>query len=123
MEQRTQQFVEALRQLETTGDADPIAALFAADADLSNPMVKHDGEGKAGAHVFWSRYRASFETVSSTFRTIVAQDDAALLEWVSEGVMRGQPVRYGGVSVLEFGDTGIVAFRSYFDTAQLEVGL
>ncbi len=123
MEQRTQHFIDALRQLETTSDAQPIAALFADDADLSNPMVKHDAEGKAGAHAFWTRYRASFETISSEFKNIVEQGDVALLEWVSEGTIRGKAIRYGGVTVLEFGQAGIAAFRSYFDTAQLEIGL
>ena len=123
MEQRAQRFIDALKQLEATGDAQPIAALFTDDADLSNPVVKHDSEGKAGAHAFWTHYRSSFETIASEFRHIVEQGDVALLEWVSEGAIRGEPVRYGGVTVLEFGSVGITAFRSYFNTTQLAVDL
>lgn len=123
MEERTQRFIDALGQLEASGDAGPIAALFADGADVSNPMVKHDSEGKGGAHEFWTRYRASFESVSSTFRNIVDGQDVALLEWTSEGRMRGEPVRYGGVSVLEFGQGGITAFRTYFDPTPLTATL
>ncbi len=119
MEERTQRFIDALGQLEASGDADPIAALFAEGADVSNPMVKHESEGKGGAHEFWSRYRGSFETIASTFKNIVDGPDVALLEWVSEGRMKGEGVRYGGVSVLEFGEGGITAFRTYFDPAPL----
>jgi len=121
MEQRSQPFIDALKQLETTGDVQPIATLFADDADLSNPVVKHDAEGKAGAASFWSHYRSSFDSISSEFRHIVEQGDVALLEWVSEGTMKGRTIRYGGVTVLEFGEAGITAFRSYFDTAQLAI--
>ncbi len=43
-------------------------------------------------------------------------DGAALLEWTSSGrAAGGTEFRYRGVSVLEFGDEGIHAFRSYFD--------
>ena len=123
MEERTQRFIDALGQLESSRDADPIAALFAEGADVSNPMVRHDSEGKGGAHEFWSRYRASFDTISSTFKNIVDGKDVALLEWVSEGRMKGEPIRYGGVSVLEFGENGITAFRTYFDPTPLSAAL
>ena len=123
MEQRTQRFIDALGQLEASRDAGPIAALCAEGADVSNPMVKHDSEGKGGAHAFWSRYRASFETISSSFKTIVDGQDVALLEWVSKGRMKGEEVRYGGVSVLEFGEGGITAFRTYFNPTPLAAAL
>ena len=123
MEERTQRFIDALGQLEASGDAGPIAALFAENADVSNPMVKHESEGRHGAHEFWTRYRASFETISSSFRNIVDGKDAALLEWTSEGSMKGEPIRYGGVSVLEFGEAGITAFRTYFDPTPLTATL
>ena len=123
MEQRTQRFIDALGQLEASRDAGPIAALFADGADVSNPMVRHDSEGKGGAREFWTRYRGSFEAISSTFRTIVDGQDVALLEWTSEGRMKGEPVRYGGVSVLEFGEGGITAFRTYFDPTPLTATL
>ncbi len=123
MEERTQRFIDALGQLEASRDAGPIAALFAENADVSNPMVKHESEGQHGAQEFWTRYRASFETISSTFKNIVDGQGVALLEWTSEGSMKGEPIRYGGVSVLEFGEGGITAFRTYFDPTPLTTTL
>lgn len=123
MADRAQSFIDALARLERDGDAGPIAALFAPGADVSNPMVDHKGEGEQGAEAFWTRYRAAFDTISSDFRHVVDTDEASFLEWVSTGTMEGNDVRYGGVSVLEYGDGGITAFRTYFDPTPLKVGL
>lgn len=112
-------FIEALHRLEESRDAGPIAALFAPDADVSNPLVKHAGEGKQGAEAFWTSYRAAFETIRSEFRNVVEDEKVAILEWVSEGTSREGPVRYGGVSVAEFDGNKVKAFRAYFDPAQV----
>lgn len=123
MSNRADTFVQALDLLERKGDAGPIAALFAPDASISNPIVKHEGEGPGGAKAFWTAYRAAFETIRSEFRNVVEDERVAILEWVSEGSAKDGPVRYGGVSVIEFGpgDAGggeaIIAFRAYFDPA------
>lgn len=119
MSEKTDEFVEALRRLEESGEAESIAALFAEGADVSNPLVAHRGEGEGGALVFWQTYRKSFETIRSEFRNIVEADGVAMLEWTSEGRAEGGEVHYGGVSVLEHGDSGIKAFRTYFDTRQV----
>ena len=115
MSQATDQFIEALHRLEETCDEKPIAALFAQGADISNPMVKHEGAGEGGAAEFWKHYRAAFKTIRSEFRNVVEQDRVAMLEWVSEASTEEGPTRYGGVSVLEHGDGGIVSFRAYFN--------
>ena len=115
MQQNTQAFIDALAGLEKTGDAEPIAKLFASDADVSNPMVKHDSEGEDGARAFWHSYRTAFDEIKSQFRHVIEDGDVAMLEWTSEGKAAGKPVRYGGVSVLEHGAEGIVAFRTYFN--------
>ena len=120
MPNRADQFIEALRQLEQGGEAEPIASLFAEGADVSNPLVEHAHEGEGGARAFWTAYRAAFDEIGSEFRNVVEGEDASLLEWVSTGSLKGgEPIRYGGVSVLEYGESGITAFRTYFDTAQL----
>ena len=111
-------FIQALYRLERDREVEPIASLFAPGADVSNPLVKHAHEGEGGAAAFWTSYRAAFETIHSEFRNVVEDDKASLLEWVSEGVtVRGDPFRYGGVSVIEFAGGRISAFRTYFDTA------
>lgn len=119
MPSKADTFIDALHKLEESRDAGPIAALFAPDADVSNPLVKHSGEGKQGAEAFWTSYRAAFETIRSDFRNIVENEKVSILEWVSEGSLKEGPLRYGGVSVVEFGDGGITAFRAYFDPAQV----
>ncbi len=119
MPQKADTFIAALHTLEDDRDVGPIAALFAPDATTSNPLVKHPSEGKQGAEAFWTMYRASFETIHSEFRNIVENDEAAILEWVSEGASKEGPVRYGGTSVIEYGEGGITAFRAYFDPTQV----
>lgn len=112
-------FIQALYRLESDREVEPIASLFAPDADVSNPLVKHAGEGEGGAAAFWTSYRSAFETVHSEFRNIVEDDRASLLEWVSQGTSKSGPFRYGGVSVVEWGNGKVTAFRTYFDPAQV----
>lgn len=112
-----QTFIDALHHLEETRETGPIAGLFADDADVSNPLVKHAGEGTAGADAFWTSYRAAFEDIRSEFRNVVEEDDLVILEWTSTGATKGGDFTYGGVSVIEYGEGGITAFRSYFDPA------
>lgn len=119
-EDMAHRFADALHTLEDTRDVEPMASLFTDDADVSNPLVKHEGEGRQGAREFWTMYRASFDEIKSTFRHIITADDGSgFLEWVSEGSMAGQPVRYGGVSVIEYSGDKVTAFRTYFDPTQL----
>lgn len=120
MAERADTFIDALHTLEADQDVEPIAALFAPDADVSNPMVKHTGEGRQGAASFWRAYRMAFDRIESSFRNIVDHDKLVVLEWSSTGTMEGERVRYGGVSVIEYGDAGITAFRTYFDPTPLK---
>ena len=120
---KAQRFVEALYRLENGGHVDPIAALFAGDAEVSNPTDDEPHRGREGARTFWSKYRQSFEWVRSEFRNIVESDDAALLEWRSEGrTATGDDFAYDGVSVLEFEGGAIRRFRAYFDPRALGAG-
>ena len=114
-------FADALHRLEDARDVEAMAQLFTDDADVSNPLVKHPGEGKQGAREFWTMYRASFDEIKSTFRHIVTHEEerVGFLEWVSEGSMAGQPVHYGGVSVIDYEGDKVTAFRTYFDPTQL----
>ena len=109
-------FIDALHALEGERNVDTIAALFAPDAVISNPLVKN--QGPEGAAAFWSAYRESFDHIRSEFSTILEKDGRMALEWRSQGSAKGQEFAYEGVSVLEAGDA-ITAFRTYFDSAQL----
>jgi hypothetical protein len=119
MTDRVQQFIDALGTLEAEADTAPIAALFADGADIANPLGTHPGAGESGAASFWSAYRATFDTITSTFRTVIEAGDVACIEWVSEATIKGNDVRYGGTSIIEFGEAGIAAFRTYFDPEKL----
>jgi NAD(P)-dependent dehydrogenase (short-subunit alcohol dehydrogenase family) len=118
----TQSFIDALRYLEETGDTARIVSLFASDAEIANPLVKHEAGGPEAAERFWRSYRGAFETIRSEFRNLGESGGTAFLEWVSEGVGPDGPFRYGGVSVIEHDGGSIRAFRSYFDPAQAGVG-
>ena len=119
MPDMTQLFIDALHHLEDTGEVDQIAQLFREGADISNPLVKRVGEGATGAQSFWTAYRAAFKAIRSDFRNVVEGDRVTMLEWVSDGTTTAGPVRYGGVSVLEYDGDRISAFRSYFDPGQI----
>lgn len=109
-------FIDALHRLEGDHDVDTIAALYAPDAVISNPMVKTEGD--QGAAAFWTAYRKSFDDIRSEFSVILEHDGRMALEWTSKGSAKGKPFVYEGVSILEAGET-ITAFRTYFDSAKL----
>lgn len=122
MHTRTRTFIDALARLEETGDPGPLVALFAEGADVSNPLVRHEGEGGRGADAFWRHYRGAFTRIGSTFRSIVDDGETSMLEWTSEGETAAGPVRYGGVSVIAWEGERIAAFRTYFDPSALSGG-
>ena len=117
----TQAFIEALRELEETNDIERMVALFDDSAEISNPMDAAPHHGREGARRFWRTYRDSFEHIHSDFSHIVESHDAAMLEWTSRGVLRGdRPIDYSGVSVLELRDGKVQRFRTYFDARPFE---
>lgn len=119
-QETTRRFIDALHGLEEHRDVERLVELFAEGAELQNPVIART-QGKDGVRTFWEHYRSSFGEIHSHFLHVASGDDSALLEWRSEGTSAaGTPIRYGGVSVLEFGDGGsITNFRSYFDPARL----
>ncbi len=112
-----QTFITALNGLEQSGDAKEIAALFGEDARISNPLMSETG--REGAARFWTAYRSAFSRIASSFTSILEQDGRICLEWTSSGEIEGQAVAYEGVSMLEVGEDGIRAFRTYFDPTRL----
>jgi ketosteroid isomerase-like protein len=115
----TQTFIDALHRLETARDVDAIAGLFAADAEVANPLVQYESGGPDAARTFWGQYRDAFEEIRSEFRAVSEKDGRAFLEWTSKGTIDGKPFTYEGVSVLETAGDRITAFRSYFDTRHI----
>lgn len=79
-----------------------------------------DALNKADApRPFWKSYIEAFQDIESEFVNVLENDDVAVLEWRSEGVIEGSAVSYGGVSVIESVDGKITAFRAYFDPRKL----
>jgi ketosteroid isomerase-like protein len=117
---RTEQFIDALTKLEAGDGPDPLVALFADDCTVQNVTLGDDFHGKDGARRFWTEDQSVFEQVRSQFRNVIVDGDRAALEWTRQGTGRdGGAVDYAGVSVLEFGDDGIVRFMGYFHPREL----
>ena len=120
MSANTDQFIDALRQLESDNDVEPLVGLFADDCTLQNITVGEDHHGKDGARGFWSDDRKLFDEVKSDFRNVIVDGDRAALEWTRHGTARaGGEVEYAGVSVIEFGESGISRFMGYFHPREL----
>ena len=114
------EFIAALREVEDAGTVDAIAALYADDAQTTNPVQPEPVTGVDGARTFWDAYRKSFRHVHSRFRAILESEDTAMLEWTSDcETAAGVRTSYDGVSVFETRDGKITRFTAYFDPAEL----
>jgi hypothetical protein len=121
---KASEFIEALRRIEESGDVEPMARLFAPDAELSNSTISRPLHGPDGARNFWRSYRQTFVEVRSEFRCIVESDEAAILEWTSRGkLVNGGEFSYDGVSVIEYPAGAIRRFKAYFDPRALGLQL
>ncbi len=115
-----EEFVAALRQVEEAGNVDAMAALYAPEARISNPLEREPRTGPDGARQFWGAYRDSFQKVHSRFHMILENEQGAILEWTSEVRTRaGVETTYDGVSVFEARDGQITRFVAYFDPAEI----
>ena len=113
-------FMEVLQQYEKTRDLGPLVEMFDDQSELENLLSKAPARGREGARKFWAHYLDNFGSIESTFKHVTKSNDAAVLEWESAGTLAdGRPVRYRGVSVLEFGGGCVRRFRAYYDSASL----
>jgi ketosteroid isomerase-like protein len=114
--ERAQRFVDALLKLEEQGDIEPMVALFADDAQVSNVASPHVFSGVDGARRFWTEYKATLGQVKSTFRNMIESGDRVALEWETQGTARkGAAVSYEGVSIIEWDGDRVRRFFAYFD--------
>jgi ketosteroid isomerase-like protein len=119
-EQAALTFIEALRGLEQTRAVEPLIALYAEESSVGNVLHPDHFQGPDGARRFWTEYRGTFETLESTFQNIIVTEDRAALEWATTGTTTdGAPVRYSGVTILEFNDGKITRSTAYFDPVRL----
>lgn len=116
----TENFVNALRRLEESGDVEVMVALFAESSEIGNTALKHTLKGADGVREFWTNYRATFAELESQFRNRIAADGTSALEWETAGRSAdGAEIRYQGVSVFEHEGGRITRFFAYFDPADL----
>lgn len=114
---RVDRFIAALRALDEERRLEPLLALFAPDATAGNPFFDPPLHGIEGIRRFWSSYRTTFERVHSTFERRMVDGDQAALEWRTEGEIAPthRPVRYRGVTLLQFAGEQVIRLRAYYD--------
>jgi steroid delta-isomerase-like uncharacterized protein len=113
---QVQQFIDALEQLESSRQHDPMISLFADGCKTGNVLAPDHFEGKEGASRFWQDYRGSFGDIRSEFHNRIESENQAALEWVAHGsTSHGQPILYRGMTLLEFEHGKIKRFMAYFD--------
>ncbi len=118
--ERAQRFVEALTKLEQSGEMEPLLALFAQDAQVSNVASSRVFTGLDGARQFWTEYKGLLARVKSTFRNMIESGDRVALEWETQGTAQnGAAVNYEGVSIIEWDGDRISRFYAYFDPGLL----
>ena len=120
-EQLAERFIEALGRLEAGRDLETITALFSDESETGNVTSPEKFRGREGAREFWgAKYRDTFGEVKSSFRNVFASETRAALEWTTGGTTAdGSPVKYDGVSILEFDGGRITRFCAYFDAGDL----
>ena len=116
----TENFVNALRRLEESGDIEVLVPLFAENSEIGNTAMKETLKVSEGVREFWTNYRGTFTELESRFRNRIAADGSSALEWETTGCSAdGGEIRYQGVSVFEHDGETITRFFAYFDPADL----
>lgn len=117
MSTRTDHFIDALRQLEESGDGSALESLFTEGAELARPNLSHD-ETASDPASFWKAYRDQFDSIRSEFGRVDDSGDTAVLEWRSSGrLAAGREIEYAGVSLLTYDGDAVSRFTTYYDTA------
>src|SRR5918997_1010924 len=116
----TQQFIDALADLERERNVERITALFGPESEVGNIVSPRQFSGAEGARAFREGYRDALGEVATTFRNVIVSDGRAALERTTTGTSAaGAPISYEGVSILEMADGKITRFRAYFDPHDL----
>ncbi|HEY0008849.1 MAG TPA: nuclear transport factor 2 family protein, partial [Tepidisphaeraceae bacterium] len=107
-----------VQQIESQKDPGALVTLFAEDATLESPAREQVLRGKKGAEVFWSEYLNAFQEIQSTFTQIKDYGEYAVLEWEGNGKLpTSRPIKYRGVSIVEFKGEKAARFVTYYDSA------
>jgi ketosteroid isomerase-like protein len=113
-----EQFMQALQEIESTKEVEPLISLFSETADLMNLAMHHPLQGRDHIRQFWQNYVSVFDDIHSHFTHVSRGGEAITLEWISEGTLAsGEPLSYRGVSILETQNGQVQHFRTYYDSA------
>lgn len=112
-----QTFMDALKQVEREGEVAPLVALFSDDATLER-MTHKSYQGRGETEAFWREYLEPFGEIATEFFNVTENGDTVVLEWKSEGTLRGgKSVAYRGVSSFDVEGNKVTSFRTYYDSA------
>ena len=100
-------------------DVEALVAIHTDDCEVSNVSLPGAFRGHEGLREFWTSYRSTFGEMRSEFRNVFATEEAAALEWTTQGTSNGNSVAYDGVSILEIEGGKVRRFMAYFDTREL----
>lgn len=113
-------FINALHELEETGEPESIAALYAENAEIVNVVSPKKFAGPDGARDFWTKYRETFGAMRSEFRNQIVAENRAALEWTTRGTSKeNHEITYSGVTILEFEGDKISRSCAYFNAHDL----
>lgn len=111
-------FIGALEKIESGGDVEEMAGLFADECEIGNVTLSETLHGRDGVEEFWTHYKKTLGDVRSDFRNKIVTDGTMALEWTTKGGKDGD-VEYDGVSILETDGDKITRFFAYFNPAKL----
>jgi hypothetical protein len=110
--ENAERFMNALQELEQTGNLDPLVEQFSQDAELRRLSGEEPARGPEGTRKFWKEYLAALEYIHTKFKHIIEEGDTIVLEWVTEvDPETGRPFTYEGV---RSSSQGITISESYY---------
>ena len=116
----TRAFVDALHELERSGDTGPMASLFTDDAAVQSIDGHDERTGPEGISELFTTYRKQFDQLATTFTAVTEDDGGAALEWSTDATgVDGRDISYRGVTVIDLDGDTITRFSTIYDSAAL----
>jgi steroid delta-isomerase len=102
----------------TRGDREAVVSLFAAGAELHDPVGTPAHEGADAIRAFWDQVRSLTETMKLVPEDIVVCGDEAVMVMTVEAGTVGAGMRMHVVDTFEFDDDArITRLKAYWDMA------
>lgn len=111
--------VDAYVDAYTRGDREAVVSLFAADAELHDPVGTPPHTGADGIRAFWDQVRSLTASIKLVPEAIVVCGNEAVMVMTIEAGTEGAGMRLHVVDVFEFDDAAKIArLKAYFDVAE-----